>query len=202
MIRVFYGDDRIKANQEIKQSLGEDYEVLDGPELLPDVLPSIFLGASLFADTRNILIRDLTTNKPVYEQLTNYLDSPHNIILFETKLDKRSAVYKELKDKIEFKEFALPKSPNLGLAFDIYKTAKTNGKKAVSILESIKTEEDPIMLLGLLTSQAIKDYYSRHGNKEKRILKELAITDLQIKTAKVEPWLLIESFLLRMSLLS
>ena len=70
------------------------------------------------------------------------------------------------------------------------------------MLEKVKQDEDPIMLLGLFTSQALKDFSARQGTKEKKILKELSKVDLQIKTTKVEPWLLVESFLLRLSSLS
>ena len=119
MIRVFYGDDRVRANQEIKKILGKNHEVIEGPEINSGDLPSIFYGASLFAPERQILIRDLTTNKLVYEQLPNHLNTPHNIVLLETRLDKRSLIYKELKDQIEFRDFKLPEDKNFTLVFDI-----------------------------------------------------------------------------------
>lgn len=202
MIRIFYGDDRVKANAKIKSLLGENYEVVDGENLDLTDLPNIFLGASLLSDTRNILIRDLALNKPAFEQLTNYLNTPHNIILLESKLDTRTTAFKELKDKVEVAKFELPEDPNFRLVFDIYKTAKRDGKKAISQLSKIKQDEDPIMFFGLLASQAIKDFSFNQGTKEKRVLKELAKLDLDMKSAKVEPWLLIESFLLRLSSLS
>ena len=199
MIRVFYGDDRIRAKQEIAKSLGTDYEILDGPDINLNDLPSIFLGASLFATERNILIRDLSINKPAYEALINFLNTPHNIIIFETKLDKRTATYKNLKDKLEFKEFKLPENQDFRLVFDIYRTAKTDSRKAIEMLSKIKLSEDPIKFTGLLVSQALKDF-SAHPNQEgKQILKALAKIDLQMKTTKVEPWLLVESFLLKLS---
>ena len=202
MIKVFYGEDRVHAKTAIQDFLGEDYEILDGADIEINDLPSIFFGASLFSPNRSILIRDFTENKTIYSELPKFLDSPHKIVLFESKLDKRSAIYKELKDKIEFREFILPKNPNLNLVFDIYRTAKQNGPKALSMLEKVKQDEDPIMLLGLFTSQALKDFSTRQGIKEKKVLKELSKVDLQIKTTKVEPWLLVESFLLRLSSLS
>ena len=111
MIKVFYGDDRVKAQQEIRRILGEDYEIIDATDLQPTDLPSIFLGASLFApEKRHILIRDLTANKQVYDELPKYLNTPHDIVIHETKLDKRSATYKALKDKITFTEFKLPET--------------------------------------------------------------------------------------------
>ena len=58
MIKFFYGDDRVRAKQSIEQFLGtKDYEIIEGTDLTPADLPSIFLGNSLFADTRTILIR-------------------------------------------------------------------------------------------------------------------------------------------------
>ena len=201
MIKVFYGDDRVKAKQEIKRLLGDDYEVLDGPEITTNDLPSIFLGASLFAEKRRILIRDFTANKSVYDELSKYLDTPHEIILLETKLDKRTATFKELKDKIEFREFKLPENTDFRIVFDIYKTAKYDGKKAVQLLENIKPSEDPIKFTGLLVSQAIKDFTANPTGQQKKLLKELARVDLEMKSSKVDPWLLVESFLLRMKTL-
>ncbi|MBR2708988.1 hypothetical protein IKE98_01500 [Candidatus Saccharibacteria bacterium] len=196
MIRIFTGDDRVRASQEIAKILGDSYEIIEGADLTPDDLPSVFLGNSLFSDRRKILIRDISTNKLVFEKLPNYLDTPHDVIIQELKLDKRSSAYKAIKDKVEFKDFPLPENPNLRLVFDIYKTAKTDGKKAVEMLERIKTEEDPIMFFGLLVSQAVKDYNNRQGIKEKRVLRELAKLDLSLKSSYHDPWLLIEAFLL------
>ena len=199
MIQVFYGDDRVRAKSGIAKILGDNYEVYDGSELESSDLPNLFFGNSLFSDARSILIRDFLANKSIADKLSDYLDTPHSIILFELKLDKRSTTYKALKDKITFKEFALPKNPNLNLVFDIYKVAKTDGKKALAMLSKIKSEQDPMMFFGLLVSQAIKDYNLKQGTKEKRVLKELSKLDLDLKSTSYQPWLLIESFLLRLS---
>lgn len=199
MIKIFTGDDRIKANQEIEKLLGKTYEIIEGPDLEPNDLLNIFQGASLLAENRKILIRDLSENKTAFEKLSEYLNTKHDIILLETKLDKRSSAFKTLKSKIEIKEFVL-KDPNLALVFSIYDTAKKDGKKAVRDLEKIKNKQDPLMFFGLLVSKALKDYEKRQGTKEKRVLEELSKLDLNLKsTSKLEPWLLIESFLLRVS---
>ena len=199
MLKIFTGDDRIRAQQEITKLLGDGYEVIEGTDLTPNDLPSIFLGATLFAKKRRILIRDLSTNKPAYEELPSYLNTPHDVIVQELKLDKRSATYKSLKDKIEIKDFTLPRDPNSGLVFDTYKIAKHDGQKAVQTLGRIKSSQDPIMFFGLLVSQALKDYSVHQGTKEKRTLKELAKLDLELKSTPTDPWLLIEAFLLRLS---
>ena len=199
MLKIFTGDDRVRAGQEITKLLGKDHETIEGADLKPADLPSLFKGNTLFAATRHILIRDLSGNKPAFDQLPNYLDTPHDAIIQELKLDKRSATYKAIKDKIEIKEFKLPENPNFRLVFDIYKTAKTDGQKALALLNKIKPDEDPIMFFGLLASQALKDFGQRQGTKEKRALKELARLDQELKSTAYEPWFLVESFLLRLS---
>ncbi|MBQ1298691.1 hypothetical protein IIY24_02550 [Candidatus Saccharibacteria bacterium] len=199
MIKIFTGDDRVRAKKEIEKFLGKKYEIIEGAEINLNDLPSIFLGNSLFSETRNILIRDLSTNKSVFEKVPEYLNTPHNIAIFELKLDKRSATYKLLKGNIEIKDFKLPENPDQKLVFNIYNTAKRDGKKAVGMLERIKPEHDPNMFLGLLASQTIKDYQIKQGTKEKKALRELSKIDLEIKSTSLQPWLLIESFLLRLS---
>lgn len=200
MIRVFYGENRVKAQEEIRRFLGEDYEVVEGTDLSPSDLPNIFWGNSLLSDERAIMGRDILTNKEVAGELVKYLETPHKIVLWEMKVDKRSAVYKELKDKVEFKEFVRPRDVNAGLVFEIYRTAKKDGKKAVAMLDKIKEEQDPLMFLGLMVSQAVKDYRARPGAKEKRALKELSKLDMQLKRdSTLKPWTLISSFLLRLA---
>ena len=199
MLKVFTGDDRIKAGQEIVKLLGPDHETIEGADLTPSDLPNLFKGVSLFTTTRHILIRDLLTNKQTADHLINYLDTPHDIIIQELKLDKRSAAYKALKAaKVEIKEFNLPPDPSYKLVFDIYRTAKRDGKKAVKQLEQIKPNQDPIMFFGLLASQALRDYSQSQDTKEKRTLKEFSQLDLQMKSTSIDPWLLIEACLLRL----
>ena len=199
MIKIFTGDDRIRAKKAITEFLGDNYELFDAISLESSDLANLFLGTSLFGVERKILIRDLSENKPIFEKVIDYLNTPHKIALFETKLDKRSSVVKQLKDKIEIHEYTLPKNLDYRLIFDIYKTAKVDGKKAVAMLEKIKINEDPISFAGLLNSQAIKDFAVKPGAKEKKALKELSHLDLNLKSSKLEPWLLIESFLLQLS---
>lgn len=200
MLRIFTGDDRVRAMNEVKKLLGEEHETIDAADLTSADLPTIFRGASLFATTRHILIRDFTANKAIAADLSQYLDTPHDIILLETKLDKRSTLYKEIKSAVEIKEFKLPENANFTIVFDIYRTAKRDGGKAVAMLQGIKPTEDPIKFTGLLVSQALKDFAARpQGIKERKILKQLAQTDLRQKTTGLDPWLLVESFLLQLS---
>ncbi|MBR2855344.1 hypothetical protein IKE99_00130 [Candidatus Saccharibacteria bacterium] len=201
MIRIFTGEDRIAAKKEIEKILGEGYEVVDGADIEVTDLPTVLMGNSLFEEKRRVLIRDLGANKAAFDKLPKYLESPHEIVIWETKLDKRSAGYKAIKDKVVIREFALPKKMNYGAVFNIFGIAKKDGARAVQELRKVEQEQEPIMFLGLLISQALKDYNARPGAKEKKILKELSRLDLQIKSATIEPWLLIEAFLVRLALL-
>ena len=195
MIKIFTGDDRVRASAEIKKLLGENYEVIDCADLTPKDLPSIFKGTTIFDAHRRILLRDFTANSAIYSELTNYLDTPHDVILLETKLDKRTVTYKEIKDKLEIKEFKLPPKTDFTEVFNIYKVAKKDGQKAVAMLKKIEIEEDPIRFTGLLVSQALKDF-------NPKVLKELSNLDIKMKSSKIDPWLLVESFLLKISNLS
>ncbi|MEE0888364.1 MAG: hypothetical protein U0L97_04095 [Candidatus Saccharimonadaceae bacterium] len=201
MIKVYYGDDRVRAKKDIETFLGDEYEIVEGAELAVEDLPSLFWGGSLFSEKRSILIRDLFENKSVYDELPEYVNTVHDIIIFEQKIDKRSSTYKTLKDKIEWKEYKIPVNPNLKRVFDVYAIAKKDGARAVAMLDEIKSEEDPIMFCGLMISQALKDYKAHPGAKEKRALKELSRLDLSLKSTSVQPWLLVQAFLLRLALL-
>lgn len=201
MIRIFYGENRVAIEDAIKKLFDTNYEVVEGAEITESDLPSIFMGACLFAEKRQILIKDLGENKGAFEKLPDYLGTPHDVILFESKLDKRTATYKAIKDKIEIKEFPNVINSNVRLVFDIYNTAKRDGKKAVAMLEQIESEQDPYMFFGLLVSQALKDFDLKQGNKEKRVLMELSKLDNLMKSSSIQPFSLLKSFLLQVSLL-
>lgn len=198
MIRIFTGDDRVRAKQEITKFLGENYEVFDGPDLLVDDLLNICLGNSLLSGERAVLIQDLSKNKSLFEKLPSYLETPHKIAVLEQKIDKRSATYKVLNEKKLVQNFDLSKTADYGKVFNIFSVAKHDGLKAVAMLEDIKDQEDPIMFFGLLVSSALKDFNGRQGTKEKQVLKTLSQLDLKIKSSSMDPWLIIESFLARL----
>ena len=199
MIRIFYGDDRVKAQEEIRKILGE-YEVIEGGEISASDMPSIFLGGSLFADKRAILIRDLGENKAAFEKLAEYVKTENEVVVFDGKIDKRTAAFKAIKAAgIEIREFKKENLVDSREVFAIFDMALKDGKKAVEMLEKIESEQDPFMLVGLMTSQAIKRLEWRQGEKEKRVLKELSKLDIQLKTTPFSSWSLLKSFLLQVS---
>ena len=200
MIRVFYGDDRVAAQKMVVRQLGENYEAIEAENLTANDMPSLFLGVSLFAETRAILIKDLSSNKECWELLPKFVaECPHNVVIWETKLDKRSTTYKELsKDKnVEFKEFKLAEDPNSKVVFDIFDAAfRGDGAAAVKMCEKIETTNDPFMFMGLMTTQAIKKL-QYNNSRAPRALKVLAAADLDMKSTSLEPWTIIKMALLK-----
>ena len=203
MIHIYYGDDRIKAQQAIVQLLGKDYEVFDGPELTPGDLPSLFQGTSLFNESRKILIKDFSENKSLADKLVDYLETTHEVVVWEKTFDKRIKQNKELAKhpNVEIKEFKTIKQIDRNLVFNIYDVAMRDGVRAVHLLTPLTTEEDPYRILGAWTWKAIDNYKRNPGAKEKRVLRELSKLDMQMKTTQLSsrPWLLLQSFLLRVS---
>ena len=200
MIRVFHGDDRLKIQAEVERILGKNYEVVEGESLSVGDLASVFFGTSLFTKQRQILIKDLGESPECLSQLTNYLDTTHDLILWETKLDKRTALYKELvKRRVEIREFKTAEPPEKKLVFDIFDFAWCgDSKQAVRLCEKIETTNDPYMFFGLIVSQNIKKL-EFGSSKAIPVLKLMARTDLDMKTTSLDSWLLIKSLLLKIA---
>ncbi|MBR5389378.1 hypothetical protein IK146_02355 [Candidatus Saccharibacteria bacterium] len=205
-IKIFTGDDRVKIGEQVVRELGEGYEVFEGESLTRESLPSLFLGGSLFSvGERKILIKDFGENSEVWndfaEKINDYLKTDSEIVIWETKIDKRLSSTKNIvKSGVEIIEFKLAPSIDMKAVFNIYDMALKDGMQAIRELEKIESAQDPYMFFGLMVSQALKKLEWRpRGIKEKRILKELAVVDMQMKSTAVEPWTLVKSFLLRLA---
>lgn len=203
MIHIFYGDDRVKSEAEAKKLLGENYEAIDAITLEPTSLPTLFLGASLFEENRKILIKDFFAKKELYNEIEKYLSTPHEVVILEDKLSGTLTVVKNLKksSEVDMKEFKKPEIKNFNLVFDIYNMALRNSKRALEMLNEAKETEDPYAMIGAFASSAVKNLKSAPNSKRnKNILKELAEIDNLLKTSKFseDPWLLVESFILRL----
>ena len=200
MIRIFYGDDRVMAQKMIARQLGADYETIEGENLGCNDMASVFLGTTLFGDTRTILLKDLSENKDCWDMLPSFVDEcSHNIVIWEKKIDKRSVCYKALcKNKaVEFKEFKLAEDPNKKLVFDIFDVAFSgDGKRAVKMCEQIEITNEPYMFMGLMTTQAIKKL-QLNNPRATRTMKILAQADIDMKTSKIEAWEVIKIALLK-----
>ena len=200
-MKVFYGGNRVAAEQAIRRELGEGYEVFDGENLELTDLPSIFRGASLFeTGKRRILLKNVSENVVVWEKVADYAETEAEVIVWELKLDKRSAGYKRMTEAgVAMKEFPEVVAPEARVVFNLLDLAMRNGEAAVKEVEKIELVQDPYMLFGLFVTQALKRFEQSGGAaRERKLLKKLAELDLRMKRATMEPWALIKAFLLEL----
>lgn len=203
MLTVITGEDRVGAEKAVRAGLGEGYEVFEGESLSVTDLPSIFQGTSLFAgmngEKRRILLKNVTENAEVWGKITDYLDTEHEVVIWETKIDKRSAGYKKMKAaKVKMLDFPMQQPPEIKNVFNIFDTALRDGARAVRMVEEIELRQDPYMFFGLMVTQALKKFSVRQGAREREMLKVLAKLDMEMKTTGVEPWDLVKASLLQL----
>lgn len=206
MIHLYYGEDRLKSEEMAKNVLGLDYENIDAENLNVEDLPTIFLGTSLFdTGTRKILIKGLAERKELFEEIEKYLDTPHEIVILENKINGNWAGLKNLKKakNIDLVENKIPvDKEKQNLAFNVYTMAISNPKKAVEMLRKNEDDIDPYATLGAWGYKAVEGLKKNPNSKKSReIIKELAKIDVLLKTTKFSesPWPVLESFLLRLN---
>lgn len=202
MIYLYYGEDRLAIDRAVQQILGDNYELFDGDQLAATDLPHLFQGASLFADTRRVLVKDLQASTTAWAELPKYLDTDHTVIIWESKLDKRTVTYKTItKDRrVQIKEFASAAPVDKWLAFNVFDLAVAGkGQQAITRLDQSPQDQDPYLFFGSLIAAAIKAYEKNPSPRTARPLKTLAKSDLNLKTTGLDPWLLIKSCLLKLT---
>jgi len=109
MIQFFVGDNSFEidhAVQALVASFRGTVEKVDGADLQLRDLPDLLMSTTLFSDKRMVIIRDLSSNKTVWPLLPDWLERVSDdvdLILIDSKPDKRTATYKALKEAV--KEF-------------------------------------------------------------------------------------------------
>ena len=198
MLQIFYGDDRARTQKDVKAILGNDYELFEGENLVLEDMDSVFLGTTLFADKRKILIKDLGKNLDCFEQLINYVNTPHEVIVWERKLDGRSAFAKVLKQKIRCIEYKATPVRDRNFAFNIFDQA-WNGKKkhALEMCEEIKYEEEAYQVMGAMIWKAIDKLNRGGGIKAKKTLRLFAKADIDMKYSNLDAWKILEAALIQ-----
>jgi DNA polymerase III delta subunit len=111
MITLLVGENSFevqRALDDIIYDFDGNVERIEGDKLQASQLPDVFMGVSLFADKRLVVIRNLSENKSVWSVLGDWLpkisDDIH-VVLVEPKPDKRTSTYKTLQKKSEVHEF-------------------------------------------------------------------------------------------------
>jgi len=111
MITLLVGENSFEIQRtldDIISGFDGNVEKIEGSELQVSQLPDIFMGVSLFADKRLVVIRNLSENKSVWPVLDDWLtkisDDIH-VVLVEPKPDKRTSTYKSLQKNADVYEF-------------------------------------------------------------------------------------------------
>lgn len=113
MITLLVGENSFEVSRNV-EALVSDFngsvEKYDGTEVAINQLPDLLMGASLFADNRMVIIKNLSENKSVWNGLGGLLskvsDDVH-LVLIESKPDKRTSVYKSLQQLAKITEHNL-----------------------------------------------------------------------------------------------
>lgn len=111
MITFLIGENAFEVERELKRIMADFNGVaerVDGAGLELKQLPDLLMGVSLFADKRLVVIKDLSESKDIWSELTGWLErisDDINLVLVETKPDKRTATYKDLKRNARVVEF-------------------------------------------------------------------------------------------------
>mgnify|MGYP001614321635 CR=1 FL=1 len=94
-------------------------EKIDGSVVELRQLPDLLMGATLFADKRLVIIKDLSENKTVWADFGDWLpriSDDVQFVLVEAKPDKRTRTYKELQKAAKVQMFAIWGDRDYGLA--------------------------------------------------------------------------------------
>lgn len=111
MITLLIGENSFeieRALTEIAANFDGSVEKISGSELQLAQLPDILMGVSLFATMRVVVIRNLSENKAIWAVFGDWLSKISDdiqLVLVESKPDKRTTTYKSLKDLAIIKEF-------------------------------------------------------------------------------------------------
>lgn len=103
-------------------------ERIDGQEADFNKIREALTGLAFLAPRKMVVLREAGANKQFaeqVEQLLNDMPETTDLVLVEPKLDKRTAYYKTLKKRTDFREFPELDAP--GLARWLVETAKTQG---------------------------------------------------------------------------
>jgi DNA polymerase-3 subunit delta len=110
MITVLTGENSFEIERSLQGLIANSnvaVERIDGAGLEIKRLPDLLMGATLFADKRLVVIRNLSENKSLWSEFGAWLgrvsDDIH-LVLVESKPDKRTKTYKDLQKVAAIRE--------------------------------------------------------------------------------------------------
>lgn len=111
MITVLFGENSFEVDRALQKIAGGFdgvAEKIDGSTLELKQLPDLLMGGTLFARKRLVIIKNLSENKTVWSVFSDWLTRVSDdvqLVLAESKLDKRTKTYKDLQKTADVHEF-------------------------------------------------------------------------------------------------
>lgn len=113
MLTMLVGENSFEIEREIEHATIQfdgAIEHVDGAMLSLENIPDILMGMTLFSEKRLVIIKELSLNKDVWNELPTWLPRVNDdvsVLLVEPKPDKRTKTYKELAGNVRIKNFPL-----------------------------------------------------------------------------------------------
>jgi DNA polymerase III delta subunit len=111
MITLLIGENSFeitRATKALAAAFDGRAEKIDGAGLQINQLGDLFMGSTLFAEKRLVIIKNVSENKPIWTVLETWLSrvsSDVHIVLVEPKPDKRTKTFKALQKTADVKDF-------------------------------------------------------------------------------------------------
>ena len=111
MITLLTGENTFEIERVIAKTIAQSNVVaerIDGSELAARSLPDLLTGSTLFSDKRLVIIKNLSENKMIWPDFFKWLPRVSDdieLVLVDTRPDKRTVTYKELKKVATVSEF-------------------------------------------------------------------------------------------------
>ena len=186
MITLIFGENAYERDSQLDKLISQSFDRYDGLEINTNQLSQIILGVSLFNPSNISVIYSLSENKDLWnflgENLTDDIISRAEIILIDSKIDKRSKTFKLLQKKANIIECKTLSAKKWLLDFAKSKDIKLLPSAAEEIVEKIGTDQyklknelDRLSVMGDITSEVVKKFTPRQLKDMAYDLLELAI---------------------------
>lgn len=101
MIYLFSGNNSFEIARrvaELASGFPGEVQKVDGSELVPEQLPDLLAGVTLFSSKRLIVVKQASQQKAVWAALGEWLERgiDNDLVLVETQPDKRTKTYRQL----------------------------------------------------------------------------------------------------------
>lgn len=111
MTTLLIGENSFEIERELTRLIARfdgRAEKFDGSDIELKQIPDLLMGSSLFAEKRLVIIKNLSENKTMWTNFSDWLPRVSNdiqLVLVEPKPDKRTKTFKDLQKAAEVKEF-------------------------------------------------------------------------------------------------